>query len=60
MSYDPKDYHVDARSLCSGMLLVAVALCGIALASLDFHGTVQAGWSAMAGEMASGKVTQCS
>ncbi|NEJ74499.1 hypothetical protein GR197_28895 [Rhizobium phaseoli] len=59
MSYDPKDYHVDALSLGSGVLLVAVVLRGMALASLDLHGTVQAGWSAMAGEMGSVKVTQC-
>ncbi|ARM91948.1 hypothetical protein RHEC894_PD00444 (plasmid) [Rhizobium sp. CIAT894] len=60
MSYDPKNYHVNARSLGSGVLLVAVVLSGMTLASLDLHGTVQAGWSAMAGEMGSAKVTQCS
>ncbi|AIC29785.1 hypothetical protein IE4771_PB00050 (plasmid) [Rhizobium etli bv. mimosae str. IE4771] len=60
MTYDPSHYHIDARSLGSGLLLVAVILCGMALASLDPHGIVQASWSAMAGEMASVKVTQCS
>lgn len=60
MSYDPKDYQVDARSLASGVLLAAVVLCGIALASLDLHGTVQAGWSAMADDLDPQKETQCS
>lgn len=60
MSYNPKDYHIDTRSLGSGLLPVVVVLCGMGLASMDLNGTVQRGWAAMAGEMHLERIVQCS
>lgn len=60
MSYDPRDYHVDARTLVSGFLLVALAFCGMSAASMDLPGTVQNGWIAMASEHDFWTVVHCS
>jgi len=59
MSYDPKDYHFDARSVGSGWLLVALIFCCIGIMSLDMRETMQAGWTAMAGDAPYGAVLPC-
>jgi len=59
MSYNPRDYHLDARTVVFGFLLVAIVFCGMGVASLDLPGTVQNGWNAMAGERHSGTTIQC-
>ncbi|MBB3444487.1 hypothetical protein [Rhizobium sp. BK379] len=59
MSYDPKDYHFDLRSVGSGWLLAVLIFCGMGVASVDLHGTVQAGWTAVARETPSKTVVQC-
>lgn len=59
MPYNPNDYHVDTRKLISGFLLVAFVFCGPGGASVDLPGTMQHGWTAMAGETHSGAVIHC-
>jgi len=59
MSYNPQDYHVDAGMVVSGILLAALVFFGMGIASMDLSGTMQIGFTAMAGDTQSGSVTQC-
>ena len=59
MSYNPQDYHVDAGTVVSGILLAALVFFGMGIASMDISGTMQNGFTAMAGNTHSGSVTQC-
>lgn len=59
MPYNPRDYHVDSRTVVCGFLLVAIVFCGMGVASLDLPGAVLNGWTATAGEPHSGTTIQC-